>query len=409
MAKQKKYTRYTRAHLRNRNIRFWLIYLVLIALIVLGLMEVHKYFEPKIEEFETTYYTHTADEMFNKYFADMQFDVLFEREETLKKHLNNGNPEGFEEYVAYQEERIADGEVTYFEVAPKAANEKRFRVTVNDRPFAEFTLKRKVLTDEETGETVYDEKTGEVKYDDFTFFVIPITNSFPWGHEIYEFGDIYIDSVSPDAQPYDYYVPSYAKITVNGRELGEEYVSGEDESIDIFANLGKYADGFTLRHYSFDCSLGEPAVTVADEDGNEIPLKDLGENIYRFEYVYSDGELKPQFEETAIAFLKQWCLFSTHNVNKKTVTELCIPDSQATKNINNYEATWITKADKQAFANASSWNYTMVDGKVLICEVSINYQTVTKGKNNDYPMHMRLYLTKQKGEWKVYYFENVDD
>ena len=380
--KKHRYTRYTKSHLRHRNIRFWLVYLVFVALIVFGLIRTHQYFEQQLEGYEETYYTHVAEEAF-KIFSEKRYSELYKYET-----MTDANLEGEAEYVAYLEKTIGDREIAYTEVAPKAANERRFLVTVEDKAFAEFTLKK-------------------LENDEFRFFVIPITNSYPWGHEKYEFGTIDIDSKNPLL--YDYYVPSYATVSVNGRVLDESYVSGEDETFFFEGHLPTGVNGFTLRHYSFECALGEPTVTVTDQNGNTVPLRDEGEGIYRYEYGYSDDEYKDRFEAKAMDFLKTWCLYSSHNTNKKNVTELCIPGSRALKFINNYESYWITKADKQSFENERSWNYTMVDGQVAICDVACNYVTVTKGKTNDYDMHLRLYMYEHKGEWLVYDFEMISD
>ncbi|MBQ3668804.1 MAG: hypothetical protein II920_06225 [Clostridia bacterium] len=381
-SKRKKYTRYTKAHLRHRNMRFWLFFLALAVLLVLGLMRVHAYFAEKLVEYEASYYTHVADEAF-KVFSEKRFDELYEYET-----MTDANLEGKSEYVKYLSEVVGDGEIEYTEIAPRKANEKRFLVTVDGKAFAEFSLKK-------------------LENDEFKFYVIPITNSYPWGHELYEFDTIDIDSKNPLL--YDYYVPSYATVSVNGRELDESYISGEDETLFYDGHLPSGVNGFTITHYSFECALGEPEVKVSDAEGKAIALNDEGEGIYRFEYAYDDEVLKSQFEDKAMAFLKQWCLYSTHNANKNSVTDLCIPGSRAANFIKNYEQVWITKSDKQSFENASSRNYTMIDGQVLACDASVNYITVTKGKTNNYAMSMRLYFYEYKGEWLLYDFEMMGD
>ena len=170
--KKHRYTRYTQSHLRHRNIRFWIFYLALIVLIVLGLIRVYRYFEQQLVGYEETYYTHVAEEAF-KIFSEKRYDELYHYET-----MTDPNLEGESEYVAYLEETIGDKEIEYTEVAPKVANERRFLVMVEGKAFAEFTL-------------------NKLEDDEFRFFVIPITNSYPWGHEKYEFGTIDIDSKNP--------------------------------------------------------------------------------------------------------------------------------------------------------------------------------------------------------------------
>ena len=52
-------------------------------------------------------------------------------------------------------------------------------------------------------------------------------------------------------------------------------------------------------------------------------------------------------------------------------------------------------------------NYAMFSDNVFSCDVSFDYNTVSKGKANSYPVSYRLYYIKTENDWLVYDLENL--
>ena len=375
---KKKYTRYTKQHLVFRNIRFWLIWLVIVGLMVWGFMKVHDYFDARLAEYEAAQYTYVADEM-AKVFEDRHFEELFAYENCDVEYM-----ESKQDYIAYLNRLTAGREITHKQISSENSGEVRYVVSADDKAFGQFTLKK-------TGETM-------------SFEVIPLIG-YTVGVDIYEPGDIIMNTLHPVT--YDYTVPSYATISVNGQLLGEEYKVSE-QTLFFEGHLPKNAsarDNYRLVSYRFTCALEEPDVRVNDADGNAVELTDKGQDTYEYEFAYQDDELKSKCESKAVEFMKAWCLFSTHNGKKATVQNMTVNGSKAYEFINNYEATWITSADSYAFGDYSSCNYAWLTDDVITCEVSIVYNTTTKHKDNSYETKCRLYFMKSGNDWKVYDFE----
>ena len=374
---KKKYTRYTRGHLTFRNIRFWIFWLVIVGLIVWGFTKVHAYFEKNLIAYENAQYSYVAQDMF-KIFEEKRFDELFEYESCDVPYMESKG-----DYIAYLANLTNGREIGYTQIGSENSDEVRYVVTADDKAFAQFTLKK-------TGETA-------------SFEVIPLIG-YTVGVDLYEPGDIIMNTLQPVT--YDYKIPSYATITVNGKELGEEYKVGE-ETLFFEGHLPKNskAESYRLVSYRFTCALGEPQVEVLDAESNPVELKPMGNDTYFFEFPYDDDELKSKCEGKALDFIKTWCLFSTHNTNKANVLNMTLKGSTAYEFITNYEATWITTADKYNFGDYSSKNYAWLGDDVITCEINIIYNTTSKHVDNTYDTKCRLYFIKSGNDWKVYDFE----
>lgn len=393
---KKKYTRYTKGHLIGRNIRFWIFWLILVGLIVWGLMTVHAYFDKCLVEYEAAQYTYVAEDFFNEVFAKKDFAKLYEYENCDTEYM-----ESKQDYINYLTVLTANKEITYTQIQPENSDEVRYVVSADDKAFGQFTLKK-------VYEQVEDPETHEMKEQvkTYSFEVIPLIG-YTVGVDIYEKGDIIMNTLHPVT--YDYKIPSYAVITVNGKELGQEYIVSE-ETLFFEGHMPKNAtvrDNYHLVSYRFTCALGEPEIRVTDPEGNNIELAAKGQDTYEYEFVYQDEELKSKCEGKALEFMKAWCLFSTHNGKKSTVLNMTVTGSKAYDFIDHYETTWITVADETEFGEYSSRHYVQLTDNVISCEFHIVYNTITKHKENTYETNCRLYFMRDGNNWKVYDFEFI--
>lgn len=383
MAKKRKYTKYTRTHLRLRNLRFWLFWCALIVLIVLGMIEIHKYFDEKLTQYEAAQYKYVAEEA-AKIFTEKRFDELYEYE----AHKDEEFLETREDYDKYIRELAGDAEIEYTRISSESSHEIRYLVTADGKKFGEFTL----------------EKTGET----YTFEVIPLIG-YTFGCDIYAPGNVYIDTLRPVT--YDYIIPSDAVISVNGTTLSEEYTVGTPQKMFFEGHLPSGQEAYRLVSYRFNCALGTPEISVVDASGQDIPLTEIGQDTYSYTFEYADDTLKSQFETTVLNFFKNYCLFSSQSTNKANLTNLILKGSKALEYVNNYEKKWITKPSGTEFQNVYTKNYAVLPGGALTVEVYGDYicrYNNTK-KVNTYPNAMRLYFIKSGDKYLVYDFEMLYD
>jgi len=373
--RKKKYERYTEKHLRHRNMRFWLIYLGLLVLIAVCFTSVYAYFDKNLREYEAAQYIYLAEDV-SRIFTERRFDELYTYEDTGVEYL-----ETREDYVNYLNTLTEGKTIAYSQVSSTDYNEVKFVVTADGASFARFTLR----------------KTGEVQ----SFEIIPLIG-YSIGTDLYELGEITTDIIQPIT--YDYTIPASATITVNGKSLPESTVVKSGETLFYEGHLPAGYPSETLTSYRFTCAMGTPEIVVTDADGNALELTEVGQDSYRYEFQYCDAEMKKAYEEYGVAFVKLLCRYSTDNCKLSTLLAKVKSNSAAYDTIQAIDEKWRTKADDYTFLNIETCNYARFSDTVYCCDVSLNYHGTFKGKVNDYPTKVRVYLIKDKGEWKVYDF-----
>jgi len=396
--KKRKYTRYTWGKLAARNTRFWILYIVLVVLLALGLKSIYDYFEVNLTEYEKNQYSYVADDMAT-IFTEKRFDELCVYEENYNKFADTAQNvenittdvyiETTSDYTTYLKQLAGNAVIDYTRIASTNPSELRYLVTADGKAFAEFTLTRKL---DENGEPM-----------SYSFEALPVLG-YPLNADIYDKGTISINLLNPAT--YDYAIPSDASIFVNGALLSDDYVV-KTENLFYTEHLPEGAETYYIKHYRFTCALPNTTIEVLDAEGNELKLTDCGNDTFKYEVPFVQA-LSSTFAPVAENFTTYWCKYSTFNCTLNNVLSLTVKNSNAYNFINSYEKIWITKADRLEIRDLKSENFLQIWDDIVCCEVSCVYHTLTSYKENDYPLHMRLYLTLDNGAWKVYDFEMLE-
>ena len=377
MAKQKR-TRYTASKLRRRNIRFWLCYLVLLVLIVLAFRSVHRYFDASLSEYEAAQ-SDDVIEQTAQLFIDRRFDVLYEYEDQSIDYI-----ESREEYIDYLNALTENATIEYKEAASLDTNKRKFVVTADGKSFASFTIR----------------KSGEAA----EFELIPLLG-YKLKAEKYEFDSISSSVLRPAS--YEVTLRDTDTLYVNGNVLPEKYIVKADVPLFYEGHLPETMVSPKLRTYRFTCALDEPEIRAVDADGSEYALETEDGYVLTYVFTYQNDELKPRFEEQALTCVKNIALYTTKNISREKVLQQMVKESKAADFILNIDGMWLTKADKYTFDNAKVENFAMFSDSVFCCDVSFEYNTVSKGKANSYPVSYRLYYIKSGNDWLVYDLENL--
>ena len=392
--KKNKHSRYTWKRLAVRNLVFRLFYIALVVALVLGIRVVYRYFDENLTEYEKNQYSYVAEDMAS-IFTEKRFDELCAYDKNFS-HLSDKtdgteNPmtgvylESSADFAEFMSKTTQNANIEYHRVASKDAGELRYLVTADRKAFAEFTLERKL---DENGNPV-----------SFGFEAIPVVG-FTMGGDVYEKGNIEFSVLQPVT--YDYTIPSGATLTVNGKELSDEYVV-KTEELFYAGHLPEGYEAEKLVSYRFTCALPDTEIKVTDADGKAVKLTDMGLDTFCYEPAYDEG-LREEFEPLAMNFAASWCEFSTQSTYDKVVA-LTVRNSAAHALINSYEKVWVTKADRAEVLDSKTFNFIRICDNAVSCEATCTYHTVTVGKENEYPLHMRMYFTNTDKGWKVYDFE----
>jgi len=362
--------RYTNGKLIWRNIRFFIFYLILLALIGYSGYFVYTYLDECLVAYESAQSHYVSDE-FAKVFSEYRFDELYEYE-----NASSLTSETKEDYIAYMRELIEGTYIEYSEVPSKDAAEKKFKVTSNGKSFATFTIRK-------NGEKTDCGFLGEV--------------------DLYEPGTITTDILQPIT--YTYTIPQDATLYVDKQPISEEYLVERDIKTFASGHLPSSLQTPDLCTYRFTKALGVPDIFVIDKDGAKLELTQTAQDTYAYSYKYSDDEMKPVFEEYVVNAAKALCMFTTENTTLKNLLAYMKPGSSAESYCKNVDRMWLTKADKYSFSDIRTENYVSFSDTIFSCEVHLVYNTVSRKVENSYPSSVRFYLEHVGNTCKIYDIE----
>ena len=133
-----------------------------------------------------------------------------------------------------------------------------------------------------------------------------------------------------DLTDYTIWAPEGYRITVNGISVGDEYQTGERESIELFKNAKEYITAPDIIQYRIPALSSEPEVQVTDENGQNV---NCNKNDTEYRAVYGVEEPMPEdLQKTALDIAETWSLFNTADLSGgkyglDTVRKFLIPDS----------------------------------------------------------------------------------
>lgn len=380
MSKRKrKYFRYTAGKMRLRNIRFWVIYLALVALLVWAGTRVYRYFDTSLSAYEdaASKSQRIVDEV-SAIFLEKDFERLYAYEDSSLEYM-----ETKEDYVAYLNQLTENAEIECTLVRSEQPDEQTYSVTADGKGFASFVLK----------------KSGESEFE-----ILPMLG-FTLRAEEYELKSIQTSILQLAA--YEVTARDSDTVYVNGTALTAEKVVAAGETLFYDGHLPEGYASPTLTTYRFTCALGEPEIRVLDASGSECELTKETEYTYSYQFEYADEALKPQYEANVLDCAKDICRYTTDNQTQAKVLKRMETSSKAADAIKNIDAKWRTKADKYTFENERTENYAMFGDSVFCCDVHFDYNTVSRGVSNTYPTSYRLYFKLIDGAWLIYDFENL--
>ncbi len=377
--RKKKYTRYTEGKLRLRNIRFWVIYLVLVALLVFAGTRVYRYFDTSLTAYEeaASKSQKIVDEV-SAIFTEKHFDQLYAYEDSSLDYM-----ETKEDYVAYLNRLTENAEIDCTLVRSEQPDEQTYSVTADGKSFATFVLK----------------KSGESEFEILPMF------GFTLRAEEYELKSIQTSILQLAA--YEVTARDSDTVYVNGKALTAEQAISTGAKLFYDGHLPEGYPSPTLTTYRFTCALGEPEIRVVDASGSEFELTKESDYTYSYQFQYADETMKPQFEANVLECAKDICLYTTNNQMQARVLKRMETGSKAAEAIKNIDAKWLTKADKKSFENERTENYAMFGDSIFCCDVHFDYNTVSRGVANSYPTSYRLYFKLVNGAWLIYDFENL--
>ena len=181
-----------------------------------------------------------------------------------------------------------------------------------------------------------------------------------------------------DTDSYTVNVPDSYRVTVNGVELTEEYLTGETAPIEALQYVSAYAEMPELVQYRVDGLVHTPEVCVYTADGTATEVVKEGKS-YSAGFVGTD-EIPEEYLEDALYMAETWSLFNTRDLEGSqyglsTVRAFLIKDSdyyvQAKNWATSIDITFTSKhtLDDPPFSNVSVTNFIQYSDICYSCDI----------------------------------------
>ncbi|MBR6094869.1 MAG: hypothetical protein IKP92_07615 [Lachnospiraceae bacterium] len=133
-----------------------------------------------------------------------------------------------------------------------------------------------------------------------------------------------------DTQDYIINAPSGYKVTVNGVEVSDNYLTGNNANLKLFANASDYVTIPQMVEYKIPALSAQPTVTVTDEAGTEHGCT-LSGNTFTAAFG-TESEMPSDLSAEALNIAETWSLFMTADLGGAKygldkVRQYLIPDS----------------------------------------------------------------------------------
>ncbi len=109
-------------------------------------------------------------------------------------------------------------------------------------------------------------------------------------------------------------VPDTYKVTVNGVELGEKYLTGTAEKDPGLENVSKYVSIPAIEEYKISGLANTPDIKVYDASGNEVEYTPDANGNVTVAYAPETGEIPQERYDTALDIAKTWDNFLTDDL-----------------------------------------------------------------------------------------------
>ena len=361
----KKKKKLTRAMLRRKNRRFWIIYGCVVAVILIGFAIGSHILLDEAREYQETRNKYTAQKYF-ELFQNGDYETLYAYETGYR----DADPQ---QYASIAREMTAGGEMT---LVLKGGTEDTYNVALDGKRFAELKLK-------------------------------PIEGqTSPKGYWLWELDSVHILSLPTST------------FRVKAREDYTVYCDGEpltnDDKVEsgIRMEVAQYLPNGvgapTECVYEVTRLSGEPQFTCVDHKGRSVSLtEENGQLVAGVNYDEIDDETRTYVSKTAKCF----ALYTSDDQPFTEMAKYLVKDSEAYNAMRAMESGWFTLHTSHRFANTTVENVQFFgdDDSVMACDVSLTFIIVAVKNNEEktYDMHNTFYFQRVGEKWLVYKYITI--
>lgn len=263
-----------------------------------------------------------------------------------------------------------------------------------------ITFVRKIVAD--SNEYLYVFKCGDKKIANVTIRKTDGKSFF--GNEQFR-----LESLSPvadNSSAYTITAPEDAKVSINGKELNNSYITKKDIAIEELQYVPSSVQKKTLVQYTVDGLINEPQVTAKGFLGNDLKADRKEEdNKISFSFSYDGAEQDAkQYNELITQVSQAFAMHVTDDLSFTGVAKYLAKDSPIYDIIRRTEFYWYTPHDKFEFKNIQYSDYREYSEDCFSYRISFDHYVyrikanVTSHKECDYT----FVFAKVDDKWLVY-------
>ena len=325
-----------------------------------------------LADYESTLPEHVAQDMFEKYFTD--FDALKILRDTGTKEPEFNTLEEMAECI---EESVKDKELTYSPSSvgldeTKEAYYVKYSDGERDVKVATFTVEK---SDKKSKRGFDTWELGEIE-----LYCIPIE-------------DIVIKA------------PTGYTVTLNGKPLGEQYITGEPIETESCKYMRDGGVGITYTLYTVPGLYKTPEIKVTTAKGEDSAVT-LNDGVHEAAIVYSTA-LQERFGERMIKAAKAYATFMQNDCTFRAVDPYFLTGTDIYNYIRTSQNMWVIEHDSYYFEDESATEFYEYAEGVYSCRVKLKH-VLKRSRMTDHVDYMDVtyYFIIDYGDGVVYASSN---
>lgn len=270
-------------------------------------------------------------------------------------------------------------------------------------------IKGKQMTFEEAKENTDTTPTYTVKADGQPVgkVILKVVGSNGFRFDVWGFDRLDASECLPDTAVYTITVPKKVKVSVNGHELGKEYIEKDDVTYSQLESIQTYLpEALLTTTYKVSGLLNTPKITASSVDGKPVILSQK-EHMYTFSYGMAEEEtaaLKAMVESVANNYAMNFI-----DVSKQIYNDI-MPGSELEENMKlTVTGFYPTKyISSYGFDSMNVSNFEYYSNECFSCDVHYNFHVNFQGfsvTEEVLPGNMKWYFVNKDGTW---YLTNLE-
>ena len=353
---------------RVGSLIFYTFYFLLVFAILGGIYMGLGWVKDFLVKYEAGQPDVTRQEIFEEYFADPDWAVLYE-----KAQVQDTEYEGVEEFVAYMEAKQGDAELEMMETSAGLSGDKKYILKLGNEKVASFTMNG--APEKVTDIADWQLGTIEVFFERNESYKISKMD----GHTAY----------------------------VNGVALTDDFTIQIASTIaDDYLPMGLTGSRTCIQE--IDGLLVQPTVTVTNEKGEQMEVT-YDEATRTFTELTVANTIGDEEKAFALKAVETYALFMIEKSSAAEVGKYFQKGTDTYNTIVKSEVWWTQRNNGAAFSGQEVTGYARYSEDLFSVRVSMSLDvTRTDGTLKQFPVSTTLFVEKQNGKWLVTLMTNVD-